>query len=212
MNSSKLAAYLASRICHDVASPLQALMNGCDLAFDDSMGGAMQAEGQKLLMEGVAKLNAKVQFMRLAVGSQILSEGQANPSEGQQKLAMLMAVGKGKLEWAVDAPLSNLQLRLLLNMALLMLEPVDKGGLLSVSAREIGDTVRFDVRSSGGSPNLRPEILQALSGQEPERGWSGGGIQPYYTRLLAEEAGFQLAPSKEDAVIVLTAAGPKAEF
>ena len=45
MESSKLASYVASRICHDIASPLTPLMQSCEMLFDDSMGAAMKAEG-----------------------------------------------------------------------------------------------------------------------------------------------------------------------
>ena len=78
IDSSKLASYLASRIFHDLVSPLTALMNGCSLAFDDDMGMSMRAEGEKLIKEGVQGIEAKIQFMRFAVGSQALTDDLAD--------------------------------------------------------------------------------------------------------------------------------------
>ncbi|RYZ13723.1 MAG: hypothetical protein EON61_06265 [Alphaproteobacteria bacterium] len=54
MESSRLAAYVASRICHDVASPLTSLLQSCELLFDDSMGPAMKA-GDKLVFDVEAR-------------------------------------------------------------------------------------------------------------------------------------------------------------
>ena len=68
MDSSKLASYVASRICHDIASPLTPLMQSLELLFDDSMGPAMRAEGEKALRTSIATLDAKLKFLRFAIG------------------------------------------------------------------------------------------------------------------------------------------------
>ena len=81
MESSKLASYVASRICHDIASPLTPLMQACEMLFDDSMGAAMKAEGEKTLRHAIATLEAKLRFLRYAVGSQAINDGQANTNE-----------------------------------------------------------------------------------------------------------------------------------
>lgn len=212
MKSSILAAYLASRICHDVATPLQTLMNGADVAFDESMGASLRAEGVKLVHEGIQKMNAKVQFMRMAVGSQLLMDGPANTTDAEQRLLMLAETGKQRLEWSVPVDLSNHQIRILLNMALIGLETLGKGGVLSVAARPDGERVSMSVRATGGKAPLKPEILDGIEGREPERGWTGGAAQAYYLCLIAEEADFSLQAGRQDDVTTLTASGPRAKF
>jgi hypothetical protein len=49
MEPSRLASYVASRICHDLAAPLTPLMQSCEMLFEDGMGPAMKAEGEKAL-------------------------------------------------------------------------------------------------------------------------------------------------------------------
>ena len=58
MDSSRLASYVASRICHDVASPLTSMMQCMELMFDDSLGPAMKAEGEKALRTGLGRFIA----------------------------------------------------------------------------------------------------------------------------------------------------------
>ena len=58
MEASKLASYVASRLCHDLAAPLTPLMQSCEMLFDDSMGAAMKAEGEKALKQSIATLEA----------------------------------------------------------------------------------------------------------------------------------------------------------
>jgi histidine phosphotransferase ChpT len=212
MKSSILAAYLASRICHDVATPLQTLMNGADVAFDENMGASLRAEGVKLVNDGIAKMNAKVQFMRMAVGSQLLMDGPANTADAQQRLAVLAETGKQQLEWSVPVDLSNHQVRILLNMSLIGLESLGKNGVLAVAARADGDRIAMSVRATGGKTPLKPEILNGLEAREPERGWTGAAAQAYYLRLIADEAGYTLQAGRQDDVTHLSASGPRSSF
>ena len=54
---------------HDVASPLTSMLQSMELLFDDGMGPAMKAEGEKALRTGLATLEAKLRFTRFALGS-----------------------------------------------------------------------------------------------------------------------------------------------
>ena len=113
MEASKLASYVASRLCHDLAAPLTPLMQSCEMLFDDSMGAAMKAEGEKALKQAIATLEAKLRFLRFALGSQALNDGQANLHELKDMFLKLFAVNsKTQLEWRIDTSrISNRQAR-----------------------------------------------------------------------------------------------------
>jgi len=212
MESSKLAAYVASRICHDVASPLTPLMQSCELLFDDSMGPAMKAEGEKSLRSAIATLEAKVRFLRFALGSQAINDGFAQIGEARDLFTKLFAVNsKTQLEWAVETTqITNRQMRLLMNMTLIMVDPAAKG-VCKVSAREVGGELELSVAAIGPYAQIKAEVQDGLVGKEPQGGWGGGAIQPYFTRLLAEEIGFTLTSTVEKGQSVLAAKGPVAE-
>lgn len=196
-DSSRLASYVASRICHDVASPLTSMLQSMELLFDDSLGPAMKAEGEKALRTGLATLEAKLRFTRFAHGSQIVSINDNLCSIGEAKdlfVKLFATNSRTELVWQVETQrITNRQMRLLMNMALIMIEPAARGKCL-VTAREDGDKLVLDVEALGQFSKLKQEVLDALSGQEPGGGWGGGAIQPFFTRVLAEEAGFSLEP------------------
>jgi len=196
-DSSRLASYVASRICHDVASPLTSMLQSMELLFDDSLGPAMKAEGEKALRTGLATLEAKLRFTRFAHGSQIVSINDSLCSIGEAKdlfVKLFATNSRTELVWQVETQrITNRQMRLLMNMALIMIEPAARGKCL-VTAREDGDKLVLDVEALGQFSKLKQEVLDALAGQEPGGGWGGGAIQPFFTRVLAEEAGFSLEP------------------
>lgn len=213
MESSKLASYVASRICHDMASPLTSLMQSCELLFDESMGPAMKAEGEKSLRSGIATLEAKLRFMRFALGSQALNDGLANLHDAKDLFTKLFATNsRTELEWRVEGvTITNRQLRVLMNMTLIMMEPAARG-VCRVSAREEGNELVLDVEAIGQFSNLKKEVQDALAGNEPGGGWGGGAIQPYFTRVLTEEIGFTLTPRTPQGAAGLTARGPLASL
>ncbi|HEX5007206.1 MAG TPA: histidine phosphotransferase family protein [Hyphomonadaceae bacterium] len=208
MESSKLASYVASRICHDIASPLTPLMQSLELLFDDSMGPAMKAEGEKALRTAIATLDAKLKFLRFAIGSQQLNDEQANVNEARDLFQKLFATNsRTQLEWGVDTHrISNRQLRVLMNMTLMMVEPAARG-VCRVTARQEGDDIVLDVEAVGQFSNLKQEVQDALAGKEPTGGWGGGAIQPYFTRVLAEEIGMKLIPRTPQGAAGLQARG-----
>lgn len=211
MESSRLASYVASRICHDVASPLTSMLQSMELLFDESMGPAMKAEGEKALRTGLATLEAKLRFTRFALGSQIVSinDNLSSVSEAKDLFVKLFATNsRTELVWQVETQrITNRQIRLLMNMALIMIEPAARGKCV-VSAREQGDKLVLDVEALGQFSKLKEEVLDALSGKEPGGGWGGGAVQPYFTSVLAQEAGFSLEPRIVPQAAGLSAIGP----
>jgi len=213
MESSRLASYVASRICHDVASPLTSMLQSMELLFDDSMGPTMKAEGEKALRTGLATLEAKLRFTRFALGSQIVSinDNLTSISEAKDLFVKLFATNsRTELVWQVETQrITNRQIRLLMDMALIMIEPAARGKCV-VSAREQGDKLLLDVEALGQFSKLKEEVLDALSGKEPGGGWGGGAVQPYFTSVLAQEAGFSLEPRIVPQAAGLSAIGPLA--
>lgn len=210
-DSSRLASYVASRICHDVASPLTSMLQSMELLFDDSLGPAMKAEGEKALRTGLATLEAKLRFTRYAHGSQIVSINDNLCSIGEAKdlfVKLFATNSRTELSWEVETQrITNRQMRLLMNMTLIMIDPAARGKC-RVMAREDGDRLVLDVEALGQFSKLKAEVLDALAGNEPGGGWGGGAIQPFFTRVLAEEAGFTLDPRDVPQAAGLRAIGP----
>jgi histidine phosphotransferase ChpT len=61
-----LAATMASRICHDIASPLGAIANGVELLL---LSGAERTPELDLIAQSVDGANARLRFFRIAFGA-----------------------------------------------------------------------------------------------------------------------------------------------
>lgn len=210
MESSKLASYVASMVLHDLASPVQGLMSGAEMAFDDAMGGGMRAEGEKLLQDQIRTIAAKIAFMRMALGSQAINDDQANLMEARRMVdGVFAAIRKPAPDWKLDTQrITNRQLRVLLNMIYLAKEPVAKKGVLTIASREEGGQIVLETVATGEPGSLRPDVLAALDGREPSRGWGGGAIHPLFTRVLAEETGLAITVQPVSGGTSLVARGP----
>lgn len=189
---SRLASWLAARIFHDLVSPLTGLINGAALAFDDDMGGVMKAEGEKLLKESLSGMEAKIQFMRMALGTQSQSDAWADVMTTRGLYDKLFATQKASLEWAVSTNyITSRQMCLLMNMTLIGLDPVARSGVMTVIAREDKGDLVLGIETRGSPGEFKPEVLAALAGREPERGW-GSAAQTLFAQTLAKDAGMTL--------------------
>src|SRR5271155_1378117 len=63
-----LAALLCSRVCHDVISPVGAIVNGLEVLEDDS-DPSMREVALELIKKSAGSASARLQFCRLAFGA-----------------------------------------------------------------------------------------------------------------------------------------------
>lgn len=86
MENPDLAAALASRICHDLVSPVGAVVNGVDLLRET--GPADLADTVGMIAQSAGRASALLQFYRVAFGA---AEGEAKPI-GRSTLRELASV------------------------------------------------------------------------------------------------------------------------
>src|SRR5471030_2767730 len=68
LDGMDLAALLCSRVCHDVISPVGAIVNGLEVLEDDS-DPSMRDVALELIKKSAASASARLQFCRLAFGA-----------------------------------------------------------------------------------------------------------------------------------------------
>ena len=88
-------------------------------------------------------------------------------NEARDLFQKLFAVNsRTELEWRMDTHrISNRQLRVLMNMTLMMVEPAARG-VCRVTGRQEGDDLVLDVEAVGQFSNLKQEVQDALAGKE----------------------------------------------
>ena len=108
-----------------------------------------------------------------------------------------------QLEW--HAPRENRpkqQVKLVLNMVLMALAGIPRGGLVTVTA-EGGS---FAARAAGDRAKVPEQIAQVLDGTVEMTALDARLVQPYYARELARSAGLTLTMAMDGADVVVTAA------
>lgn len=205
--SVEFASLLASRLCHDLLSPIGALNNGIELLADEH-DPEMRARCMELLAESARTSATKLKFFRLAFGAAGGFEDEIDTREARSAIEGLVGTqGRVELNWIVEAPsMSKAKIKILLNLALIAADALVRGGSLLVGA-EGGEIV---VRAEGERLILDPELKQALLGKTGEDALTPRAAAAWLVHILAGQGGGEIQVSDpEDNVLLFGASFPE---
>ena len=181
-----LAALLCSRVCHDIISPVGAIANGLELMDDPETDADMRATALDMVRNSAKTATAKLKFCRIAFGASGSAGAHIDLSEAGDTAKAFVGEEKVKLDW--QAPRENRpkqEVKLLLNMLLLAIAGIPRGGLVTVSI----DGKTLSVTATGERAKLPQAMVEVLDGTVTLDTIDARLVQPYYTRVLAENAG-----------------------
>src|SRR5436305_1760218 len=147
MNDLEFAGLLVSRVCHDLVSPVGAVMNGLEV-LEDERDPAMRADALKLIASSAAQAAARLQFMRLAFGAAGSAGAALDLNEVGRVVAGLLQGGKVQLVW--DSPGVNWPkdwAKLLMNAVLLTVDSLPRGGEVIVTTSSDPDAPSFRIHA-----------------------------------------------------------------
>lgn len=196
-----LAALLCSRVCHDVISPVGAVANGLEV-LEDEDDEEMREIALDLVRKSARQASAKLQFCRLAYGASGSQGSNIDLGEAGDVAGMFVGEEKVKLDWR--APRENrpkLEVKLLLNMMLVAVGTIPRGGVVEVNA----DGASLSARARGDNARVNEKIVAVLDGSLPAEELDARLVQPYYMKRLAGEAGFDLVVELTDDGTMITA-------
>jgi histidine phosphotransferase ChpT len=198
-----LAALLCSRVCHDLISPVGAIVNGFEV-LDEENDEETQAFALDLIKKSATQASARLQFCRLAFGAAGSAGAQIETGDAEKVTRGLLEDGKLKITWNLPRELKpKNEVKLLLNMILVAASAIPRGGMLAVDAIE--GATGFRVTATGLNARLLPATADLLAGT-PTQPVDAHGIQPFYAGILARECGFAVAAAAaEDGTLVVTA-------
>ncbi|HLF58581.1 MAG TPA: histidine phosphotransferase family protein [Alphaproteobacteria bacterium] len=184
MNDLDFAALLVSRVCHDLVSPVGAVVNGLEV-LEDETDLAMRADALRLVAASAEQAAARLKFARIAFGAAGSAGAELDLAEVARVMAGLLRGGKTELVWhpqAVNWPKD--WAKLLMNTALMAADCLPRGGKVTVEASQDPSVPSFQVLAAGTIARMSPEAEHALLG-EPGAALDGRSIQPYLTYQLA---------------------------
>jgi len=204
LESLDLAALLCSRVCHDLISPVGAVVNGIEVMEDDA-DEQTKAFAIELIKKSATTASARLQFCRIAFGAAGSAGAAIDTGDAEGVARGMMEDDKTKLSWNLPRVLlPKNRVKLLLNLLLLAGGTIPRGGSIVIEPIGEGETMGFKITSTG----LNARIAQAVPGLvagESENPVDAHAIQPFYTGLLARACGMSVALAPEGESIVLTA-------
>ncbi len=204
IDAVRLSAYLSSRLCHDLVSPIASVTNALDLL--DEPGDAEQKQlYEDSLREAADKAKNTIMFLRYAFGSVGLQVGTADLHEFKRITEGYVRGYKPSIEWDITTDMLGFShARLVMNMVMMAMPSLGRGGVIHVKVRDEAAGKTVTVTCKGDRVSLKEDVARAARGEEPEGGWRAENIQPYFSRLICDSLGGELhARQSADAVIFM---------
>ncbi len=211
ISSLDLASLLCSRLCHDMLSPVGALTNGLELLSDERDPDMRQRCFE--LLEQSARISAdKLKFFRLAFGA-AGGFGEMVPVAEARTLVDALIGNNGRIEanWALASDsLPKPAVKTLLNLSLIAIESLVRGGTLDIGAELRDGASEIVVRAAGTRIAFDQDIGRALDGSLPERELASRTAPAAMLRELAASLGGSLQWALTEEALVLGAVLPVA--
>ncbi len=205
VGSLDLAALLCSRVCHDLISPVGAIVNGLEVMEDDN-DPETKAFAMDLIKKSVRQASAKLQFCRLAFGAAGSAGAQIDIGDAEKVARAFLEDDKTKITWNLPRLLlPKNRVKLLLNMLLIAGQSIPRGGQIIVDPVGEGETMAFRIAASGGYAKVPQAVPELLAGGAHGGTVDAHAVQPYYTSLLAKDCGLTVAAVSEGEAIVVAA-------
>lgn len=204
LSALDLTALVASKVCHDIISPVGALVNGLEV-LDEDQGEDMDAFAMELIRKSAKSASAKLKFCRLAFGASGSVGASIDTGDAEEVVRLYMEAEKPNVSWSGARSLvPKNRVKLLLNLVFVALNAVPRGGDIAITLHGEGEECTFDLRCSGPKARLPEDFIDTLSGNVEEE-MTAHGVQPYYAVLLAQSCGLKLSAEMEEEDVVITA-------
>jgi histidine phosphotransferase ChpT len=200
----ELAALLCSRVCHDLISPVGAIVNGLEV-LDDNPKPEDREFSLDLIRKSARTASARLQFCRLAFGAAGSAGAQIDLGDAQNMARGHIEDAKTSIVWNLPRVLlPKNRVKLLLNMMVIAQQTIPRGGVITVNPIGDGETTSFRLLAAGLNARLPQNIADILSGAHAAA-VDAHAVQPYYTRLLAQACGLNVTLAVEAEGISVTA-------
>ena len=201
-----LAALLCSRVCHDVISPVGAIANGIEL-LDEGTDADTTEIAMDLIRASAKNASARLQFARIAFGAAGSAGAHIDTGDAEAVArAFFDNESKTDIVWNGErALLAKNKVKLLLNLTLISLGAIPRGGQIEVNIHDPNGNVGFSISAIGTKARV-PHVFLALLNGEFEEAIDAHAVQSVYALKLAEESGMSVTAVLEGESVVFKAA------
>ncbi|MEY4159831.1 MAG: hypothetical protein RLZZ136_452 [Pseudomonadota bacterium] len=185
------------------------MANGLELLAEEH-DDAMRARIVELLEQSAKASADKLKFFRLAFGA---ADGFADAVSIEDPRGLIDALagntGRITVNWALGgATLPKPAVKVLLNMALIGIEALVRGGALDIGAEQRDGVCEIVVRASGAKIAFDPATAQALDGSLPDDALTSRVAVAALVRHMITALGGSLQSALSDEALVMGAVLP----
>lgn len=213
-DSMRVMELMASRLCHDLISPVGAINNGIEL-FEE-MGASVGEEAVKLIGHSATQASRRLKLFRLCYGAAGSEQGL-----GFDDVLLCakdyLAGGRVTLNWNT-AEMKGLQgaprgmAKVLINTVIIAAETLVHGGTITVTGKAEAGRIHLTLDAEGRAAGTRTELWPALRSEVPVDALSAKTIHPHLTRSFATFFGIDLAfEQPSDDKLIFTLAGAQVQ-
>lgn len=207
LDSLDLAALLCSRVCHDVISPVGAVVNALEVLEEDDP--SMRDFALELIKKSARNASARLQFARLAFGAAGSAGAMIDLGDAGNVANGFLNDEKLSLDWeAPRALLPKNQVKLLLNLLIIASQAVPRGGKLISRASVDGEQGSFEITATGSHARIPAHVEELLAGNAPGGTIDAHAVQPVYAGMVARAAGMDIAIAIDGETVTIKAAKP----
>jgi histidine phosphotransferase ChpT len=205
LDALDLAALLCSRVCHDVISPVGAIVNGLEV-LEEEKDAEMRNFAVDLIKKSARTASARLQFCRLAFGAAGSAGASIDTGDAEQVARALLSDDRTKMVWqATRMLMPKNKVKLLLNLCLIASATIPRGGTLTITIEGAAEQEMISVEARGANARLAHAVPSLLAGTPENDSVDAHGIQAYYTGLVARAAGMSLDIEASSESILLKA-------
>ncbi len=203
LDALDLSALLCSRVCHDVISPVGAIVNGLEVLEDDQ-DESMREFALDLIRKSARHASARLQFARIAFGAAGSAGASIDLADAEKVSRGMFSDEKTQLSWSAPVALyPKNKVKLLLNLVMIATGAIPRGGLLDVKVTGDGEAPTLVLVAKGSHARIPPHV-EALIAGTPESGVvDAHGILPYYAGLVARAAAMTISFSIEGDTVTI---------
>jgi histidine phosphotransferase ChpT len=203
-----LSALLCSRVCHDVISPVGAIVNGLEV-LEEENDSETRDFALDLIRKSARQASARLQFARIAFGAAGSAGSMVDTGDAEQVARGFIHDDKVKLSW--NGPrllMPKNRVKLMLNLLVIGVSCIPRGGEIGLTLAGDGDNPEITVKAQGVNARIPHGLEAALSGAPESGSVDAHGIQPFYTGLIARAAEMTVAVAIDgDTVTIRSARG-----
>ena len=180
----------ASKICHDLISPIGAVNNGLELMEDEQDAG-LQAEALALAQRSARRASLLLQLFRSLFGN-AGNQASFGAKEARQMALDFLQGGKVVLDadFPQDVSLPDGFGKLILAAIMVAAETLPRGGTVTATlqpaTQQPGASLQFSAIANGPQIACSEENLKALQLTLPVADLTAHATLPYFTALLAK--------------------------